>query len=279
MSLTAVTATARFCRSCSKLSPFHGNPFRLSAFSTSSKKCKDEDEIKSLKSNPYFGKYSEKISELQKTTPEELARRIAGIRNPKPAGVKEASSDKLTLSSPFTKKKYLNDILKIPLLEDKSEQEITEIWLKHHMSVQDKVAVVLSVEVYNLILETSSKHPTFLLPLPRPHGYEYFVSQFCGDEFHLTPLINFQAFKENAPECLLLTHFTELSKEKGIVLMRGEFNSDVLSVTEAMCLTNQIHRYYGEEDARRVKLLERFTHVPSEFHHMDLIVELERMAM
>jgi ATP synthase F1 complex assembly factor 1 len=36
-----------------------------------------------------------------------------------------------------------------------------------------------------------------------------------------------QAHKENAPECLTVTHYTDL-KEKGLVLMRGEYNKDVL---------------------------------------------------
>jgi ATP synthase F1 complex assembly factor 1 len=36
-----------------------------------------------------------------------------------------------------------------------------------------------------------------------------------------------QAHKENAPECLTMTHYIDL-KEKGLVLMRGEYNKDVL---------------------------------------------------
>ena len=36
-----------------------------------------------------------------------------------------------------------------------------------------------------------------------------------------------QAHKENAPECLTMTHYTDLS-EKGLVLMRGEYDKDVL---------------------------------------------------
>jgi hypothetical protein len=36
-----------------------------------------------------------------------------------------------------------------------------------------------------------------------------------------------QAHQENAPECLTMTHYIDL-KEKGLVLMRGEYNKDVL---------------------------------------------------
>lgn len=236
--------------------------------------------MNSLKTNPYFSKYSQKISELQKSTPEELTRRIAALRTRVFDTRREESKDKLsTQSSPFiNKKKILDDIVKLDLLRNKSSQEIADIWLQHFASAKDSISVVISAEVYGLILDAKLKYPTFLLPLPRQHGYEYFVCQSCSDEFHFTPLINYQTFKENAPECLAINYFTELSSDKNIVLMQGEFNDDILDISEAMCLTNQVHRYYGESNAKRQKLLERFSNSPEEFCHMDLIAELERMA-
>ena len=69
---------------------------------------------------------------------------------------------------------------------------------------------------------------TFLFPLPRDQGYEFFVVQFLGQEAHFTSLINYQAHKENAPECLNMMHYTEMAESKGIVLMVGEYDKDVL---------------------------------------------------
>ena len=54
------------------------------------------------------------------------------------------------------------------------------------------------------------------------------VVQFEGKEAHFTTLINFQAHTENAPECLTLIHYTDLAEEKGIVLMVGEYDVNVL---------------------------------------------------
>lgn len=68
----------------------------------------------------------------------------------------------------------------------------------------------------------------FLFPLPRKEGYEFIVVQFEGKEAHFTTLINYQAFTENAPECLSLVHYTELAEEKGIVLMVGEYDTNIL---------------------------------------------------
>ena len=69
---------------------------------------------------------------------------------------------------------------------------------------------------------------TFLFPLPRDQGYEFFVVQFLGQEAHFTSLINYQAHKENAPECLNMMHYTELAESKGVVLMVGEYDKDIL---------------------------------------------------
>lgn len=68
----------------------------------------------------------------------------------------------------------------------------------------------------------------FLFALPRKEGYEFFVVQFTGNEAHFTSLINYQAFNENAPECLTLIHYTDLAETKGIVLMVGEYDSNIL---------------------------------------------------
>ncbi len=74
--------------------------------------------------------------------------------------------------------------------------------------------------------------------------------QFEGNEAHFTTLVNYQAFEvkllssdlcfckrssphsvtlqANAPECLTLIHYPEFAQEKGIVLMVGEFDTNVM---------------------------------------------------
>ena len=81
---------------------------------------------------------------------------------------------------------------------------------------------------YRDIQERFEEFNTFLFPLPRDQGYEFFVVQFLGKEVHFTSLINYQAHKENAPECLNMIHYTELAQTKGIVLMVGEYDKDNL---------------------------------------------------
>merc|ERR1719154_909786 len=108
-------------------------------------------------------------------------------------------------------------------------------------------------------------------------GYEFVVVQFAGHEAHFSTLINYQAHKENAPECLSMVHYTDIAEEKGIVLMVGEYDKDVLNIGEARSLVVQAIQYYGVAQGEEKKLghLQRFTYKTEEFNHLDLILELE----
>lgn len=37
-----------------------------------------------------------------------------------------------------------------------------------------------------------------------------------------------QAYKEDAPECLTVVHYPELKEERGIVLMHGEYDKNII---------------------------------------------------
>ena len=107
---------------------------------------------------------------------------------------------------------------------------------------QDAVAAVIPVETYKIMQERFKEFNTFLFPLPRDMGYEFIVVQFLGHEAHFSTLINYQAHKENAPECLSMVHYTELAEEKGIVLMVGEYDKDVIVSTVTSLLTYLVCR-------------------------------------
>lgn len=75
-----------------------------------------------------------------------------------------------------------------------------------------------------------------------------------------------------------MVHYTEL-EDKGLILMRGEFDSKVLSGKEAQCIANQFQMFYLKADASKQALLDIFTKNPESFKHMDLIKELEQIEL
>ncbi len=127
----------------------------------------------------------------------------------------------------MVKAKTLDSKMKLDLLKDKNKEEIASIWREYH-SKKDAVCAVIPKETYELMQKRFEEFKTFLLPLPRKQGYEFVVVQFDGNEAHFTTLINYQAFKENAPECLTIVHYPDLAEEKQIVHMVGEYDKNVL---------------------------------------------------
>lgn len=190
----------------------------------------------------------------------------------------ELLSPKPSVSSvPDKIEKKLSDILKVELLEDKTAEEIKQIWLEYHKT-KDCVSAILEVGHYDQLMTTAKDHPIFILPIPRNQGYEFIMHQFAGNTIHFTPLLCYQVHKENAPECLNVTHYTEF-KEKGLILMRGEYDTKVLSPQEAQCLINELQLYYCLNDSKKLELLKTFTKAPDQFKYMDVIAELESVKI
>lgn len=173
--------------------------------------------------------------------------------------------------------KKLEDIMKLNLLEGKTSEELKTIWLEYHKQ-KDVLAAVIPTDIFNKMIETAKKHPVFIFPIPRSQGFEFIMFQFAVNTVHFTPLLCYQVHKENAPECLNIVHYTEF-KDQGVVLMRGEYDTKVLTAVEARCLANQLQLYYTMNEPSKIKLLETFTKSPESFKHMDVIKELENLQL
>jgi len=167
--------------------------------------------------------------------------------------------------------------MKLELLEDKSADDIKHIWLEYHKK-KDVIAAVLTNAQFELLMKRGKEHPIFILPLPRSEGYEFMMLQFGTNSVHFTPLLAYQVHKENAPECLNMVFYSE-TKDKEVILMRGEYDKQVINAQEAQCLANELQLYYIKEDAARLQLLKDFTLKPDNFKHTDLIKQLEEIEL
>lgn len=176
------------------------------------------------------------------------------------------------------KEARLDSIMKVDMIKDRSKEEIIEIWKEYHKQ-KDCICGTMTPEQYDKMFSRGKQYSTFLLPLPREQGYEFIMCQFYGSEVHMTPLLWYQTHKENAPECLTMVHYTELRDDKGIILMRGEFDTKLLQAYEAQCLANELQLYYCNDNEHRLQLLKTFTNKPNEFKHMDLIAQLETISL
>ncbi|NWR82706.1 ATPF1 factor, partial [Furnarius figulus] len=247
-----------------------------------------------LEENPFYGKYRHKIQELRRSSPDvfesrmekrsEVKKQPVGYSNQgefircmeekaRPEGLGTKTS-----KGGFTKGKTLDSILNVEMVKEKSAEEIKQIW-NQYFSAKDTVYAVIPAEKFDLIWKRAQKCPSFLYALPRKEGYEFFVGQWSGTELHFTSLINIQTQGETAPSQLVLYHYPELQKEKGIVLMTAEMDSKFLVVHEAQCLANQVQLFYATDRSQTYELVETFNHRSSEFKYMSVIAELEQSGL
>lgn len=256
-----------------------------------------------LEDNPFYGKYSDKIraalkeknecqstaldEELRQSRVKDITKEQKPIKSEEKSGSKDQVKQRInTLKSKSSLNQRLDDIVKLDLLRDKSAQEISQIWKEYHMT-RDCIFAVIPAETYDRMSWLSSKYKTFLLPVPRTDklepnksNYEFILSQFVGHKCFFTPLLAYQTHQELAPVCLTVHYFPELQKDKQIVLMLGEFDSNILNGFEAQCLANQLQWYYSADgNVRQSILLHRFNCEPNLFDHMLVIRELEDHIM
>ncbi|PVV01123.1 hypothetical protein BB560_004470, partial [Smittium megazygosporum] len=169
--------------------------------------------------------------------------------------------------------KSLDRLMKLELLEGKSSEEIGEIWIEFHNS-KNCLSAVVPGDSYKKIMKNSKEYPTFVLPLPRGEGIEFFLVQFQFHQIFFTSLLEFQTKKELARPYLVVTHYTDLIESKEIVLMKGEIIENEganFGLDEAKLLALVLQRFYISPTQNRVDLLNTFTKNPSNFDFNQLI--------
>ncbi|XP_028260073.1 ATP synthase mitochondrial F1 complex assembly factor 1 [Parambassis ranga] len=249
-----------------------------------------------LEENPFYNKYQDKIQKLRSSKPQEYKARVEKSHEVKKEVLghsKQAEFIKLMeeelekrdkmaasdgASGGFTKNKTLGSILNLEMIQEKTGEEIAELWMKFY-STKDTISAVIPSQTYEIIFKRSKSCPMFLYALPQREGYEFFVGQWSGHELHFTSLINVQTLGENAPSQLILYHYTDLKEKKGVVLMTAEMDPKFITVHQAQCLANQVQLFYGTQRQETYRLVETFNHHPADFKHMLVVAELEQSGL
>nr|CAB3224705.1 ATP synthase mitochondrial F1 complex assembly factor 1-like [Phallusia mammillata] len=243
------------------------------------KQAKSNNSATDLESNPYYQKYADKINKLKMSNSKEYERRIKLMneQQEKPSShlnntnVKNPTSTfdqvkEKEVQSKTGKRKTLDSILKLELVNSLTAEEIGSLWVDHY-SNKDAVSAIIPKDVFHILQTTAQMYPLFVYPVPRKDGYEMFVGQFGSNDFYFTSLINYQRHQENAPSQLTLNHYTELLTEKGIVLMSAMVTDDQISVPDAQLLSYLVQYFHTEHP----KLLRDFNFSPKDFDFQTII--------
>lgn len=230
------------------------------------------EKMEHLKLNPFYSKYTDKLKNFQESSGEEFQKRVDVLLSEKK---KEQESKEENKEKPNQlKSDSLDSILNLELVQNKSAEEISVLW-KQYFEKKDVIYASITTDEYREIERKAKEFSKFLYPLPRQEGYEFFVQQWNANICHFTTLLSYQTYKENSPSCLSLRHYTELAEEKGIVLMVGYPDLNILSVHESQLLALQVKMFYGIQSALKFNLVRVFNNSPETFQHMQLVREFE----
>ncbi|RWS08979.1 ATP synthase mitochondrial F1 complex assembly factor 1-like protein [Dinothrombium tinctorium] len=248
---------------------------------------------KNLEQNPFYAKYAEKIAKVKQNSSETVKRIDAAIEDKEAIELKDRvkrmqtlyTNDPQKASDKWFSSKSLKEVVKLDLLMNHTADEIVDIWSKYHRDKANCVYAVIPTDKYEQIYKTSREFPLFIYPIPRPNAdgtnaendshYEFMLGQFNGHEIYFTPLIMYQTHKENATPVMVIHHYPELQNSKNLVLMSGEYDSKMLNLLEAQCLSNQIQLYYAGEDIKKRLLLYKFNREPNCFSYIEVINEFQ----
>ncbi|GAA5796770.1 ATP11 protein-domain-containing protein [Helicostylum pulchrum] len=245
-----------------------------------------------VKAADFESKYADKIKEIAKReglTVEELKQKIKDeaakkmkAANPKKIDPKiAASTAKKASASTIAAKSQLpydssaptlDKLVKLELFEKETPENIAQIWNAGHAN-KDCITAAIPSDIYEKLYERSQKYPMFVLPMPREQGVEFFFLQFSFHQVNFTSLLEYKTKGSEARPFLTLTHFPELQKSKGIVLMKGDINDDprMLDTSNAQFLTFALQEFYVTGGEQKLKLVEKFHKSPAEFDFQELI--------
>lgn len=168
----------------------------------------------------------------------------------------------------------LDELIKMELFVDKSSEEISKLWTEY-WSTKETICAVITKDVFDSMAPRIKDCPMFLYPLPREHGYEFYLAQFTEYHCFCTSLINYQVHGGDAPWNLCFKFYPELKDTKGIVLMTSEFDASQLSIMEVQYLAQLQQLFYGNPTDERYELMKQFNHTPDSFKYMDVVKEIE----
>lgn len=242
-----------------------------------------------LANNPYFVKFADRIESLKQKDPDTYIKRLELMLDQTEKQKKKETGDPKTLEQitqeqqaaaaaqpSYVAPKSLDKIMKVDLLTDKTPEQITELW-KAYQTPRDSVFAVINKQYWSYISIMAQAFPTFIYPLPRDNDQWFFyVGQWGGNEINFTSLEHYKLNGPDAPVLLSMCHYPELVESKGICLMVGDVDSQLIRKEDAHLLAMYVQYFHTEE--KGMNLIKKFSTEPQNFKYDDVIRAVETIG-
>lgn len=141
-------------------------------------------------------------------------------------------------------RKSLDEVVKLPLFEAATPQQVASIWNTHHMQFVQYWGRAISSQAYYALEPRLRKSPYFVIPCFRDKGLFNVVTNFKDDLIGVVPLGEWQKKQDASEVHMTIQFFTELARSKNLVLVRCEIKDQVFVRTDCIFLTQMVLKYY-----------------------------------
>ncbi|OLL26857.1 Protein atp11, mitochondrial [Neolecta irregularis DAH-3] len=187
----------------------------------------------------------------------------------------------------FAPLKTLSSYIDVEKISLRDVKEIELIWSARNNSDPACLYATIPCQVYQRMHQTARSNPMFVLPLPRGEsGVEMHLLQWAFPESNIsyvmiTSLGEYKLKGEYSRPHTVLSHFSDLSQNKAIVLMRGEIENNRISFDDATLLAMSLQKFYAAKDTedygkRKQDMINSFTRGDG-FDISSLIEETDRL--
>jgi len=170
----------------------------------------------------------------------------------------------------------LSDIVKLPLLDKESPEDVRLIWEEFHKEKELTVSGFMSANEYRTIAERSKNCQYFVFPVKKGDGYFVLLSQIQDNTAVFTFLDDYRNNPSTAQPYLVLTMYPELLTRaigRGHnVLTRTDICNQELNKLDVQRIMSLFTQYYVSDSHFRT--VEQFNLRPREFDFNEYVRKL-----
>ncbi|XP_022845804.1 uncharacterized protein LOC111368661 isoform X1 [Olea europaea var. sylvestris] len=169
--------------------------------------------------------------------------------------------------------KPLESIIDIERAQNKSTEELADIWDDYHLG-RGHIGASMKATLYHLLKQRAVDCRYFVIPMWKGNGYTTMFLQVQMPHMLFTGLEDYKARGTQAAPYFTASYYTEFAESKELVLIRGDivFTSK-LTDSEAKWLLETAQSFYLNDV--RYKLVERFNKETREFEFKDVLQALD----
>jgi len=158
----------------------------------------------------------------------------------------------------------LRDIVKLELLEEQTNDEIKNVWLKQYRNDESRISYAFNEEQWEKLKSRLKESKLFIYPTPWKQKYFVLLSQMQEKHLFFVPAELFHRDPTTASPYVSISFYDDFLYDKGLILARAEISALAHVTRDSMLfLMGEFFHYYQDDEA--YELVKQFNYDSNNF--------------